>query len=186
MNIRSQDIVVLLKLVTQCGNCWTYAKLALDLNLSVSQVHVGIKRLVSSGLVVDWHTPDCDVHDAHLAPSFASVNEFLIHGIKYIFGAHMNGGLTRGFPTGFAAPSLKDLFEFGDGVTAPVWPHANGPIRGIAFPPLHKIAPEAALKDPYLYELLALTDSIRGGRARERSIAAKILTEKLEEYASNF
>jgi len=42
----------------------------------------------------------------------------------------------------------------------------NGDTRGIALEPLYKTAPIAALRDPVLYEFLALVDAIRDGRAR--------------------
>lgn len=40
--------------------------------------------------------------------------------------------------------------------------------------------PEAALRDPTLYELLALLDAIRDGRARERALAEKALEKRLK------
>ena len=42
--------------------------------------------------------------------------------------------------------------------------------------------PKAAKNDPALYQLLALVDAIRGGRAREREIAKKELRQILEHY----
>ena len=39
--------------------------------------------------------------------------------------------------------------------------------------------PEAAKRDSYLYELLALIDAIRDGRARERKLAEKELVTRL-------
>jgi len=49
---------------------------------------------------------------------------------------------------------------------SPVWPWPDGDTRGIALEPLDKTAPIAALRDPVLYEFLALVDAIRDGRAR--------------------
>ena len=39
--------------------------------------------------------------------------------------------------------------------------------------------PAAALQDSRLYEVLALVDAIRDGRARERNFATKELTSRL-------
>jgi hypothetical protein len=39
--------------------------------------------------------------------------------------------------------------------------------------------PEAALADPTLNELLALLDALRAGRSRERTLAQKLLSERL-------
>jgi len=60
-----------------------------------------------------------------------------------------------------------------------VWPYAEGAIRGEEFEPLYPSVPFAAQRDPKLYELLALVDAIRDGRARERSLAAKELESRL-------
>jgi hypothetical protein len=40
--------------------------------------------------------------------------------------------------------------------------------------------PKAALRDTYLYEVLALIDAIRDGRSRERQIAEEELKLRLE------
>jgi hypothetical protein len=64
----------------------------------------------------------------------------------------------------------------------PVWPLAEGPVRGYSFAPLHKNVPQAALKDRRLYELLALVDALRDGRARERELAARELKNRLEKH----
>jgi hypothetical protein len=40
--------------------------------------------------------------------------------------------------------------------------------------------PKAALSDPHLYELLVLVDALRDGKARERDIAVKELTKRLQ------
>jgi hypothetical protein len=39
--------------------------------------------------------------------------------------------------------------------------------------------PHAALRDPALYELLALVDAIRDGRASERNLAERDLVRRL-------
>ncbi len=62
----------------------------------------------------------------------------------------------------------------------PVWPWHEGDTRGIGFEPLYKSVPHAALRDPALYQLLALVDAIRDGRARERNLAERDLVERLK------
>jgi hypothetical protein len=52
-------------------------------------------------------------------------------------------------------------------------------VRGESFGPLYKSAPKAARQDAQLYELLALVDAIRAGRARERRLAAEMLEARL-------
>lgn len=41
---------------------------------------------------------------------------------------------------------------------------------GIAFEPLYKAAPGAAMRDPAFYECLAVADALRDGRARQREV----------------
>jgi hypothetical protein len=62
---------------------------------------------------------------------------------------------------------------------APVWPDAEGQVRGEAWSPLYPKAVEACRSDSLFYEALALVDAIRGGRARERSLAADELKKRL-------
>jgi hypothetical protein len=45
---------------------------------------------------------------------------------------------------------------------------------------LYKSVPHAVLRDPALYELLALVDAIRDGRARERNLAERDLVHRLK------
>ena len=63
----------------------------------------------------------------------------------------------------------------------PVWPDPEGTVRGLEFSPLYKNVPAAARRDPKLYELLALVDAIRDGRVREREIAIRELTARIDE-----
>lgn len=95
--------------------------------------------------------------------------ELLLHGLRYLFPAE-KGALTRGVPTAYAASPLKEQIA-PDGEPVPVWPYAEGTVRGYSFSPLHKKALLAALEDQRFYELLALVDALREGRARERELA---------------
>ena len=93
--------------------------------------------------------------------------------------------MTRGVPTSYAAEPLKRYIKAGD-EPLPVWPSSNGQIRGTALEPLYPGVPDAVERDSYLYELLALVDAIRDGRARERKIAERELVTRLRsrEYGS--
>lgn len=98
--------------------------------------------------------------------------EFALHGAKYAFPAERLP-IGPGVPTGHAAPAFAKVFV--PGHEAIVWPDAHGAVRGEGLAPLHACVPGAALRDAALYELLALFDALRAGRARERSMAAKRL-----------
>ena len=105
--------------------------------------------------------------------------EFLLHGIRYAFPAE-KGALTRGVPTGYAAPPLlKSIAASSE--PPPVWPYADGPVRGYSFAPLHKNVPQAALEDSKFYELLALVDALRDGSTRGRELAGRELKKRLEK-----
>jgi len=73
---------------------------------------------------------------------------------------------------------LSSHFRAG-GDPPPVWPHPKGTVRGTTLLPLYQKLPEAALDSPELYELLALFDALRIGRARERKLAIELIEERL-------
>jgi len=166
MSLKEQDIVVILRLVSLGERRWSYPSLADDLFMSPSGVFGSVKRAV-----------DCKLLDPEKKPRGSSLEEFLIHGVKYVFPPR-RGGLTRGMPTSYAGPPLNSLIVQST-EHPPVWPYASGTARGYAFYPLHKSVPLAAEKDVRLYELLALVDAIRGGRAREVLIATQEIKDRL-------
>jgi hypothetical protein len=172
MSLKEHDIVVIVKLVTLGERRWSYPSLAEDLFMSPSGVHGSVKRAV-----------ECKLLDPEKKPRRTAVEEFLIHGVKYVFPPR-RGGLTRGMPTSYAAPPLDSRIVQST-EHPPVWPYARGTARGYAFFPLHKSVPLAVEKDLRLYELLALLDAVRGGRAREVSIAVKEIKDRLRIRPSN-
>jgi DNA-binding Lrp family transcriptional regulator len=169
MHLKPQDVMVALKLCTYAHSRPPISVVASDLGLSPSEVHAGIKRLRQSHLL---HGPE--MLDK---PNVSALEEFLLHGLKYAFPAE-HGQVTRGVPTSYAAEPLKNEVLPG-GELPPVWPWHDGNTRGIALQPLYKTAPIAALRDPVLYQFLALVDAIREGRARERKIAERELIKRL-------
>ena len=171
MSFKPQDIVVLLKLVAIGPEPWTFQRLSAELSISQSEVHACVRRAVAARLMSDASTTSG-------RPLREALLEFLIHGVKYAFPPE-RGALTRGVPTGYAAPPLNKVIV-GSSDPPPVWPYAEGSVRGLAFAPLYPSVPAAALQDSRLYELLALVDAIRDGRARERKFAAKELESRLD------
>jgi hypothetical protein len=110
-------------------------------------------------------------------PIKSNLLEFLIHGVKYAYPPD-RGGITRGVPTSYATQPLRELIMQTD-EPPPVWPDPEGQVRGYAFSPLYSSVPLACKVDPELYELLALVDAIRDGRARERKIAIKEIQSRI-------
>ena len=167
--LRPQDILVLAKLLSYRGPRPPMAQIGIDLSISSSEVHAALKRLALSRLISSDATGN--------RPLLEPVQEFLVHGMKYAFPAK-RGEVTRGVPTSYAAPPLNKRIQPGSELP-PVWPYAEGRHRGVTLEPLYKTVPAAALRDPFLHELLALLDALRDGRARERKLAENELIHRL-------
>lgn len=150
---------------------WTYRSLSEATRVSVSEINAAIRRAIKSNLLV---RPE---DNSRPRPLKGSLLEFIEHGVRYAYPAE-RGEPTRGIPTAFAAPLFNDELA-SQGELQPVWRYANGSSLGYALSPIYKTAPLAAAKDPILYELLVLVDVFRIGRQREKSIAIRLLKERL-------
>ena len=135
MILKPQDVVILLKLVALGRQPWTYQRLAVELSISQSEVHAGVRRSVAARLMSDTSA-------ASGRPILAALKEFLNHGVRYAYPPE-HGGLTRGMPTAYAAPPLNKVIVQPD-EPPPVWPYAEGTVRGHAFAPLYPSVPVAA------------------------------------------
>ncbi len=171
MSLKSQDVLVLLKLVARGNEPWTYNSLAVELDLSPSQVHAAVRRAIKSDLAYE---ADNQVH-VHIR----NLEEFLVHGMRYFFVPE-RGAKSRGMATLTSAPPFLALFLSAEEPI--VWPDSSGNERGESLTPIYKSAPYAARRDPELYELLVIADALRAGRTREKQAAAKELKKKLRNY----
>lgn len=169
--LRPQDLLVLLRLALEPGAPPSYAALGAELGLTASETHAAVERAVNARLAIK----DADGRAAVLRSALQS---FVQHGARYCFPAR-TGGLSRGVPTGYAAPPLKDRIRQGND-PPPVWPSSSGTVRGLALTPLYPSVPAAALRNPALGELLALFDAVRAGSAREQVLAMALLEERLK------
>lgn len=160
-----------MKLATQQDG-WTMRSLAADTAIPRSVVHRSIGRLTRAGLL----------DSAANRVNVSQAEEFLVHGLRYVFPP-VQEGVTRGVPTAWAAAPLEgELAPLEE--LPPVWPAPDGTTRGIALRPLHPAAVEIHRRDPQLAELLALTDAIRLGNPRVRVLAAKLLSSRLHAAAT--
>jgi hypothetical protein len=171
MAIKSQDVLVLLKLVAQGNESWTYNGLAMELDLSPSQVHAAVRRAIEAGLAHEA--------DGRVRVNVRNLEEFLIHALRYL-SIPERGPKSRGMATLTSAPPFAALFVNGDEPI--VWPDPSGDVRGESLAPIYKSAPNAARRDPKLYELLVIADALRSGRAREKQAAVKELKKRLRNY----
>lgn len=164
-NLKPQDVLLLLKILSKREIYWRIIDLAHELYMSPSEITLGLERLKLSGLL------DADKKNLHRS----AVLEFLIYGLKYIFPAQL-GTISRGIPT---STSFLHEQKFVTDMSY-VWASEEGSIKGITVSPLYESAPIAALKDKKLHKLLALIDDLRIGRAREKEHAKRELAKELE------
>jgi hypothetical protein len=167
MVAKSLDVLVALKL-SLGGLRHSYAALAVQLGLSASEVHAAVRRLIEARLV-DPATKDIRRE---------ALRNYLVHGVPHAFPARLQE-ITRGMPTAWAAPVMAQTTA-GRDQAPPVWPDPDGTVQGAAVEPLYRSVPQAARRDPELYALLAWVDALRIGRARERSLAEKAISQRLK------
>jgi len=172
--LKSQDCVLLMKLLVNLDVAWSQRRLATELCMSQSEVHSGLKRLTEAGLVRK------NLEQTFPTPVMSAAAEYLVSGLRYSFPVQL-GEMTRGVPTGIAAPIFDGKIVLGND-PIPVWPYGKGNAKGVALKPLYRTIPQSIIDHPDqpFYDLLALVDIIRCGRARERNIAIQILKGNLK------
>ena len=163
--MRPQDVLVLLQISLQEHETWTQVDLAQALGMSQSEISASLSRSTYARLLFDR---------GRKVQSHALLN-FIQHGLPYAF-PQQPGAVQRGLPTAHSAPPLCQEIVSEE---AYVWPSAKGAVRGQSILPLYPSVVPAALADPALYEVLALIDAVRVGRARERNLALNLLKAKL-------
>jgi hypothetical protein len=163
--MRPHDIVILLKIAAKKAQPWLMKDLAAELGISASEVSESINRSVQAGLLA------ADKKKL----MHAALLEFLQFGLRYVFPQHP-GPIVRGVPTAHSAPPLDSLIVSDEKY---VWPSGKGNARGQAIEPLYESVVKAVANDSGLYELLALADALRVGRARERQLAVEELKKRL-------
>jgi hypothetical protein len=166
--LKGEDIVLLLKLSRSAPD-WTVRTLAEQTSIPRSVVQRALKRLAAAGLL----------DERRRRVNISQAEEFLIHGLRYVFPAVLEGE-GRGTPTAWAAEPLARQIASPPGELPPVWPDARGARRGVLLHPLHPAVVEAARRDPQLGERIALVDALRLGDARMRGLAATLLGERLQ------
>ncbi len=163
--IRPHDIAILLKILVKEESQWLMKELAEELSISPGEVSESLNRSAFAGL---------------LKPNKKEVMksallEFMQYGLRYVY-PQQPGAIVRGIATAYSAHPLAELITAEEPI---VWPYAKGTTRGQALEPLYTGAVEACLKDPKLYELMALADVLRMGKAREKAIAIDELKKRI-------
>jgi hypothetical protein len=164
-SMKPQDVVILLKIIALNTDNWQQLPLAEALKISQSEVSQSIARSKYAGLL--------DGKGKQVMR--LAFMDFLQYGIAYVF-PQKPGPVVRGMPTAHSAEPLNTVFLSDESY---VWPWAKGNVRGHGIVPLYSSVPAAAGEDVNLYELLALVDALRIGRARERDLAINELKNRI-------
>lgn len=163
--MKSQDLVVLAKLLLLEEAGYTQLSLAQTLFISQSEISVSLSRSSYSGLL---HNNGKNVNRKILF-------DFIKYGLRVVF-PQQPGNIVRGTLTAHSAPPLsKDIISEQDFV----WPNVKGTSRGQSIIPLYPTVPQAVLLDDQLYEILALLDAVRVGRVREKNLAIEYLEKRI-------
>lgn len=163
ISLRPGDLAVALQLMLTPD--LAYMDLASRVSMSYGETHNAVKRLQMGKMVRR------DERRAVRRLLF----DFVIHGVRHVWPA-MVGPEARGIRTAAGAPALEKMLS---DASPMVWPFAVGKSRGRTLTPLYPGAPRTQSMNPPLYDLLTLVDAMRTGRARERSLAAQLLEEKI-------
>ncbi|WP_372950480.1 hypothetical protein [Mariniphaga sp.] len=164
--MRPHDIVILLKIAARGNREWLMKDLSYELGISASEVSESLNRSAIAGLIFP---------DKKKLMKLALL-DFLTFGLRYVY-PQKPGALVRGIPTAHSAPPLNNVIVSEEPF---VWPYGEGKVRGQAIEPLHPKVPEACLKDAEFYQLMALCDSLRVGKVREKNIAIEEFKRRIQ------
>jgi hypothetical protein len=168
--MKPQDIVILLKILTLENRKWRIIDIAESLQMSSSTVSQALERNRFARLI---DSSKKKVQKANLL-------DFLEYGIKYVFPVEPSS-VKVGIPTAHSAPPLDKIIVSKNEVY--VWAahkRNGGTAKGESITPLHECVISAIKNDEKLYEMLALVDAIRVGKAREHNLAVKELKIRIK------
>lgn len=120
--------------------------------MSPSEVHAAARRTLVARLSIK--------QDDRFRPQLRNIEEFLNHGIQYVFVPE-RGQINRDMPTTYACSPPLNNFIVERSEPPLIWPDPQDKVRGESFSPLYQTALLAVRNDPVLYELLTLIDAIR-------------------------
>ncbi|MGB5819567.1 MAG: hypothetical protein WBG90_08785 [Saonia sp.] len=163
--MKPQDIVVLAKLIAIDDPNYIQIALAETLYISQSEISSSLSRSSYAGLLINKGK------EVNRKLFF----DFIKYGLAVVFPQHP-GAIVRGTLTAHSAPPLAIEIVSEDKY---VWSYAKGRARGQSIAPLYPTVPKAVVLDANLYELLALMDALRVGRAREKNMALELLEQRI-------
>jgi hypothetical protein len=163
--MKSEDVLILLKIAATRGLPWTEDYIASETGHEVAEVKRSLETLRTSRLIVNNQLRDEEFKD------------FILFRVHNIFPARP-GEIVRGICTG-AKPGQ---FFTGNLPYTPitVWPYEHGKEMGYRIHPLSPHCCFAALNDPQLRKLLAITETMRIVGREARPWAASELSRFFE------
>ena len=164
-SIKPQDVVLLLKVISNSNDSWNQKPIAKELGMSQSEISESVARSKFAGLL--------DVSGKKVFRR--ALMDLLQYGIRYVF-PQRPGAMVRGIPTAHSAEPLNQIIQSEEDY---VWPSAKGKVRGQSILPLYPSVVNAVASDNKLYELLALVDALRVGKIREQELAIKELQVRI-------
>ncbi|MCC6866510.1 MAG: hypothetical protein IT280_10170 [Ignavibacteria bacterium] len=175
-NLKPQDIAILCQIISLgsiYSKDWDNLLLSRKLQISQSEVSQSIRRSIFIGFM-----------DTGKNIYFESFLEFLVYGLKYVFPVKP-GAFSRGVPTAHSASPLNMIINTSDDIY--VWSYSLGKVYGQSIEPLYHTIPKViseqqsgnTFEDKKFYELLALIDALRVGKAREKNIAKGELKKRI-------
>ena len=156
-NMKPQDLLILFKIISNGSSSWQQKPLAESLCMSQSEISQSLKRSEYAGLI----------HLKTKTIMRLALMEFLQYGFCYVF-PQKPGAVVRGLATAHSTEPLKSKINSEE---IYVWPYPKGKIKGHGITPIFPSAIEASIKDEKLHQILALSDVLRIGRAREKELA---------------
>lgn len=148
-------------------NKYSLLSLEKSTGISKSQISLSLKRCIDLKLLL--------IRDKIPYVNTQELLNVVIPALRFFFPIKKIGNV-RGIPISYSSPFLYENIVSGKKLPM-VWEDANGTIVGDAIEPLYKTVPYAAVKDPLLYELLVLVDSIRLNAPREKQVAFEQLKD---------
>lgn len=176
--LKPQDILVLVRLLIarKRREAVTYPQLSQWTGLSASETHAAVRRGTACGLLTG--IPASGAGSFPWSPAPAACEEFLFHGLKYVFPLEI-GAEQRGIPTGTSAPGINEGSQSVLEGSEWVWPHAEGTEKGISIKPLYRTVPQVVLSDDTLHQAMAALDLLRCPSHRPRRLGEEWLKEHL-------
>jgi len=163
INLKPQDILLVVHLLSDT-KFRKQTEYATELGMSQAEISASLKRLAYVNLI------DKEL----LLPYRANVEEFLVHAIKYIFPIEYEK-VQKGIPTGSSFSPLNKVLR-SNGLPI-VWASDEGTEIGNAVKPLFPSVPHIIGDQHVLHQRLALIDSIRMAKPRERALAVNLFKE---------